>query len=122
LSLERWVEACCTAPARIFGLAGRKGALAVGADADVVIFDPEREVILTQGDGMHGAGAPGRAPLQDASRLYRLHEHCDYTPYEGFRLTGWPALTMLRGLVIAREGRFVGASGGGRFVARRRSP
>ena len=42
LSVERWVEVCCTAPARIFGLAGRKGALVEGADADVVIFDPER--------------------------------------------------------------------------------
>ncbi|MBM4459240.1 MAG: amidohydrolase family protein, partial [Chloroflexi bacterium] len=98
LTVERWVDVCCTAPARIFGLAGRKGALAVGADADVVIFDPDREVTISRAV---------------------LHENCDYTPYEGFRLRGWPVLTMLRGQVIARDGEFVGRQGGGRFLARR---
>ncbi len=98
LTLERWVEVCCTAPARIFGLAGRKGALTVGADADVVIFDPDREVTLSRAV---------------------LHENCDYTPYEGCQLKGYPVLTMLRGRVIARDGRFVGEQGGGRFLARR---
>ncbi|MGC8781202.1 MAG: dihydropyrimidinase [Anaerolineae bacterium] len=97
LTVERWVEACCTAPARLFGLAGRKGVLAIGADADVVIFDPERPVTF------------GRAVL---------HENCDYTPYEGFALRGYPILTMLRGRVIARDGRFVGERGGGRFLPR----
>lgn len=91
LSIERWVEICCTAPARIFGLEGRKGELVEGADADVVIFDPERTVTLSQA---------------------LLHENCDYTPYEGWRLKGYPVLTMLRGQVIARDGEFVGESGG----------
>lgn len=118
MTVERWVEVCCTAPARIFGLAGRKGVLAVGADADVVIFDPEREVILTHkgNAGAHGpadAGAHGRAPL------HALHENCDYTPYEGFALRGYPILTLLRGRVIVREGEFVGGPGGGKFLARR---
>jgi dihydropyrimidinase len=120
LSLERWVEACCTAPARIFGLAGRKGALAVGADADVVVFDPEREVTLTHGVGAQDVGAHGHALLQGATHVYRLHENCDYTPYEGLRLRGWPALTMLRGQVIARDGEFVGQQGYGRFLSRQR--
>jgi len=97
LSLARWIDVCCTAPSRVFGLAGRKGALAVGADADVVIFDPEREVILSRSI---------------------LHENCDYTPYDGFHLRGYPVLTMLRGRVIARDGEFVGGSGGGRFLMR----
>ena len=92
LSLERWVDVCCAAPARIFGLAGRKGALAPGADADVVIFDPEREVTLSRS---------------------MLHENCDYTPYEGYRLKGYPVLTMLRGRVIARNGEFVGGQAAG---------
>jgi dihydropyrimidinase len=96
LSVERWVEVCCTAPARIFGLAGRKGQLIEGADADVVIFDPERTVKLSQA---------------------MLHENCDYTPYEGFRLKGYPVLTILRGRVIARDGEFVGDSSG-RYLAR----
>ena len=95
LSLEHWVEICCTAPARIFGLYPRKGALIPGADADVVIFDPERAVILSRSI---------------------LHENCDYTPYEGYRLRGYPVLTMLRGRVIARDGEFVGEPGGGQFL------
>jgi dihydropyrimidinase len=97
LSLARWIDVCCAAPARVFGLAGRKGALTVGADADVVIFDPEREVTISRAS---------------------LHENCDYTPYEGYRLKGYPVLTMLRGRVIARDGEFVGGSGGGRVLAR----
>ena len=97
LSIERWVEICCAAPARIFGLAGRKGALAVGADADIVIFDPHKQAIISR---------------------ELLHENCDYTPYDGYRLTGYPVLTMLRGRVIARDGRFVGGPGGGQFLAR----
>ena len=97
LSLARWIDVCCTAPARLFGLAGRKGALTVGADADVVIFDPEREVTISRAS---------------------LHENCDYTPYEGYQLKGYPVLTMLRGRVIARDGEFVGGSGGGRFLVR----
>ncbi|MEJ5199319.1 MAG: amidohydrolase family protein, partial [Anaerolineae bacterium] len=109
LTVEQWVEACCSAPARIFGLAGRKGVLAVGADADVVVFDPEREVVLTRRDNV---GAHSRAPL------HPLHENCDYTPYEGFALRGYPVLTMLRGRVIVRDGEFVGGAGEGRFLAR----
>ncbi len=96
LSVEQWVELCCTAPARIFGLAGRKGELVEGADADVVIFDPERSVTLSPAV---------------------LHENCDYTPYEGFRLKGYPVLTMLRGRVIVRDGNFVG-EGAGRYLVR----
>jgi dihydropyrimidinase len=97
LSPERWVEACCTAPARIFGLYPRKGALLPGADADVVLFDPAREITLTRA---------------------MLHENCDYTPYEGFRLAGYPVLTMLRGQVIVRDGQFIGTVGGGKFLPR----
>ena len=97
LSLARWIDICCTAPARLFGLAGRKGALTVGADADVVIFDPEREVTISRAS---------------------LHENGDYTPYEGYQLKGYPVFTMLRGRVIARDGEFVGDPGEGRFLAR----
>ncbi len=104
LTLERWVEVCCTGPARAFGLSGRKGVLAVGADADVVVFDPAREVVLSRKVAPQGG--------------IRLHENCDYTPYEGFHLTGWPALTMSRGEIIAQDGEFVGRPGRGRFLRR----
>ncbi len=95
LSLQRWVEVCCTGPARRFGLAPRKGTLSVGADADVVLFDPERRVTLS----------------------YRtLHQNVDYTPYEGWEVQGWPVTVLSRGEVIVRDGRFVGAAGRGHFL------
>lgn len=80
LSLEQWVACCCTAPAQIFGLYPRKGSLEVGADADVIVFDPGRRANLTRS---------------------MLHERVDYTPYEGLALQGWPAATFLSGRLIA---------------------
>ena len=95
LSLNRWVEVCCTAPARLFGLYPRKGSLAPGADADVVIFDPHRQVKLCTD---------------------LLHENVDYTPYDGLELTGWPVATLVRGRVVMRDGRWVGGRPEGQFL------
>ncbi len=95
LSLERWVEVCCTEPARRFGLAPRKGSLAVGADADVVLFDPERQVILSHES---------------------LHQNVDYTPYEGWPVRGYPVTVLSRGEVIVQDGQFLGQAGRGRFM------
>jgi dihydropyrimidinase len=100
ISLARWVELCCSEPARLFGLAPRKGQIVAGADADLVIFDPEKRVTLTKS---------------------MLHEKTDYTPYEGMRLQGYPEVTLLRGKIIAREGEFLGEPGQGRYIRRRRS-
>lgn len=100
LSVERWVEVCCSAPARIFGLTGRKGSLQIRADADIVVFDPAREVRLSRS---------------------LLHENCDYTPYEGLKLKGMPTLTMLRGQIIAQDGEFAGEAAG-RFLRRNARP
>ncbi|MFP4394171.1 MAG: dihydropyrimidinase [Anaerolineales bacterium] len=97
LSLQRWVEVCSTAPARLFGLYPQKGTLFPGADADIVLFDPEQRARVTQ---------------------ERLHEQVDYTPYEGLHLHGAPVMTLARGRVIAREGEFVGQIGTGRFLER----
>ena len=97
LSVHRWVQVCCTNPARIFGLYPQKGTLEPGADADLVIFDPDKKVTLTKS---------------------LLHEHVDYTPYEGFELHGYPVMTLLRGRVIADNGKFIGARGSGKFLAR----
>jgi dihydropyrimidinase len=98
ISLERWVEVCCAAPARAFGLYPHKGVLLPGADADIVIFDPEKALTLSRA---------------------RLHENVDYTPYEGFTLRGYPVMTIARGEVIVREGEYVGAAGRGQFLHRR---
>lgn len=99
LTLPRWVDVCSSLPARIFGLYPQKGALEPGSDADVVVFDPEKKVQLTRS---------------------KLHENVDYTPYEGFQLTGYPVITIARGKVIHKDGTFTGAAGSGRFLFRQK--
>lgn len=100
ISLERWVEICCTAPAQLMRLP-HKGRLEVGCDADVVIFDPQAKRTISQ------AGA-GRT----------LHEAADWTPYEGMTVRGWTRDVLLRGREIVRDGVFCGAAGVGRFLQR----
>ena len=92
-----WVRLCAEAPARTFGLWPAKGSLRVGADADVVVWDPQR-----------------RQSLAAAA----LHMAVDHSPYEDRTVTGWPALVLSRGEVVARDGRFVGEPARGRFVER----
>ncbi|MFN8194351.1 MAG: dihydropyrimidinase [Nocardioidaceae bacterium] len=99
LSLERWVDATSAAPARLFGLAG-KGAVRPGLDADLVVFDPAATRTLT---------------------VDRLHSRCDHSPFESCVVTGWPAMTISRGEVVAADGEPTDPRPGrGRFV--RRSP
>jgi dihydropyrimidinase len=97
ISLNRWVQVCCAAPAQLFGLYPQKGALVPGADADLVIFDPDAEVTLSTAI---------------------LHERVDYTPYAGLRLHGYPAMTIAGGQVICENGKFAGGRRG-QFLARR---
>ncbi len=97
LTWERVVEVCCDVPARLMGLAPRKGRVAVGSDADLVIVDPEVEYTLKKD---------------------MLHENVDYTPYEGMRLKGRIERTMLRGETVALQGAFVGRQGQGRYQVR----
>lgn len=97
LSLAQWVAACCTNPARLFGLWPQKGQLGIGSDADIVIFDPQREVTL---------------------RAASLHQRVDYTPYEGWTVHGYPVHILSRGDLIVEDGRFIGQVGRGRFLPR----
>jgi len=97
LSIEEFVALCCTTPARLFGMYPKKGAIAVGSDADLVVIDPSARVTLTK---------------------EMLHENTDYTPYEGRKLSGYPILTISRGEVIMRDGKFVGKAGRGQFQRR----
>tara|TARA_R110000751_G_scaffold107645_9_gene204101 strand:- start:241 stop:1662 length:1422 start_codon:yes stop_codon:yes gene_type:complete len=83
IDLNRFVALTSTNHAKRYGLYPRKGTIAVGSDADLVLWDPEREVVITH------------ALLQDG---------CDYTPYEGLLVQGWPVRTMLRGRTVMKDG------------------
>jgi dihydropyrimidinase len=96
IGLPRWVDVCCTGPARVFGLE-QKGRLAPGADADIVLFDPEKRVTLTAST---------------------LHSPIDFCSYEGIEVHGFPVVTISRGEVLVEAGEFVGTPGRGRFLAR----
>lgn len=96
LSVERMVDLLATTPARLFGLE-RKGAIEVGRDADLVLFDP----------------SPRRTV-----RAAELHHTSDYTPYEGFELAGSVRSVFVRGRAVIHDGAFVGRRGFGRFVGR----
>ena len=100
IDLNRFVALTSTNHAKTYGLYPRKGTIAVGADADIVIWDPSRQVTLT-----HDL-------LRDGS---------DYTPYEGLEVTGWPVLTMVRGRTVVRDGELVGEKGYGTYLPRDRS-
>jgi dihydropyrimidinase len=97
ISLNRFVELTSTSPAKIFGLFPRKGTIAPGSDADIVIFDPNRTTTLG---------------------VTSLHMKVDYNPYEGRQVTGVTETVLSRGKVIIDQGRFVGRAGAGSFIKR----
>jgi dihydropyrimidinase len=97
LTKERWVEICSAAPARLFGMAGRKGVVAPGADADLVVYDPKRRHVLSA--STH-------------------HMNVDYSCYEGREVQGGSDIVMSRGRVIVEDGRYLGQKGDGRFLRR----
>jgi dihydropyrimidinase len=98
---QKFVEWTATAPAQIYGLAPRKGSIAVGADADIAIWDPDKGVTFSDADVVDGAR---------------------YTPYAGRTVRGWPVTVMRRGEIIAESGRCVAKSGSGEFLAREAGP
>ncbi len=97
ISLNRFVELTSTSPAKIFGLFPRKGTIAPGSDADIVVFDPNRTITL-------------------AART--LHMNCDYNPYEGRQVTGATDTVLSRGRLVIENGVFVGKPGAGAFLKR----
>ena len=99
IDICRFVELTASGPARLFGLAPRKGTIAVGADADIAVWDPSRKVTIRNAD---------------------LHHGMDYTPYEGLEVTGWPETVLSRGVVVSDRGQITGLPGHGRFIARER--
>jgi dihydropyrimidinase len=97
ISMNRFVELCSTTPAKMFGLFPRKGTIAVGSDADIVVFDPNRSATLS---------------------VKTLHMKVDYNPYEGRTVKGAPTAVISGGEVIVDGDRFVGKKGAGRFLRR----
>ena len=93
----RVAAALCAAPARLFGIADRKGRLAVGADGDLALLDPALGKTVDGGD---------------------IRSRAARSPFEGATLRGWPVLTVLRGRVIAEDGEYVGGEPGGRWLRR----
>lgn len=98
ISLNRMIEVCCTNPAKIFGLYPRKGTLAVGADADLVIFDPFEKHTISAGSH---------------------HMNCDYSAYEGWPVTGRVKTVILRGNVVIENAECLSQKGSGKFLARK---
>lgn len=97
-SLNKFVSLTSTNPAKLFGLYPQKGALAAGSDADIVIFDPEKKVVIDHKN---------------------LTSACDWTPFQGLELKGYPEITLSRGEIIAKDGKFLGKKGRGRFLKRK---
>ncbi len=94
---ERWVDVIAAGPAKLFGMEGRKGVIAVGADADIVIYDP------------------GRSHTISAATH---HMDVDYSCYEGWEVTGGSDIVLSRGTVVVEDGRWTGPAGHGRFIKR----
>jgi dihydropyrimidinase len=95
ISLNRFVRLTATNPAKLYGLYPRKGSISIGADADLVIWDPDCSVTIRNTD---------------------LHHNVDYTPYEGRVLTGWPKTVVSRGKVIIADGKCHARPGQGQFL------
>ena len=99
ISLEQFVAVTSTNPAKLFGLYPQKGTINVGCDADMVVWDNEETRII---DGAS------------------MHSRSDYSPYDGFKVTGWPKYTISRGEVVLDGSKIVGTPGRGRLVRRGR--
>jgi dihydropyrimidinase len=101
MSLERFAEVFSANPARLMGLYPRKGAIAPGSDADLAVWDPAVRRTIALDD---------------------LHHESDYSPWEGWEVSGWPAATVLRGKVVVEGGRLLGSMDDGRWLPRQLDP
>jgi dihydropyrimidinase len=97
ISLNKMVELGSTNPAKVFGMYPQKGSLNIGADADLVVFDPEVKIVVD---------------------YQKMETNCDWNPFQDKQLQGYPYLTIVRGKVVGKEGKCVGEKGYGKFVKR----
>jgi dihydropyrimidinase len=96
-SLNKWVDICSTASAKMFGMFPKKGTIAPGSDADIVIFDPNVERTIS---------------------AKTHHMNCDYSLFEGWRIRGKPDIVLSRGKVIVENNQYKGRPGDGKFLKR----
>ena len=95
IDLHQFVALTATNPAKMYGLYPRKGSIVIGGDADIVLWDTKRKVVIDNA---------------------LLHHEVDYTPYQGTTVQGWPVLTLSRGKVVSKDQAFVGTEGSGQFL------
>lgn len=107
ISLERWVEITSTTPARMFGLYGKKGVIQPGADADIVVYDPQ---------GHTSIGYPVDADGNPTGRSH--HMNMDHSAWEGYEIDGHVDTVLSRGKVVVNDRQYVGSKGDGQFVKR----
>jgi len=98
ITFNKVVEVCSSNPAKIFGCSPEKGSLTIGSDADIVIYDPNKNVTISKDN---------------------MHSDVDYTIWEGVELHGYPVMTYSRGRLVYKDGEFLGQVGWGKFVKRR---
>lgn len=103
LSLNKFVEVTSTAAAKTFGMFPRKGTLAVGSDADIVIFNPDRKETIS------------------VANPFTHHMNVDYSAYEGMEVQGYPEVVISRGQVVVDHGTFMGRAGAGQYLRRARA-
>lgn len=97
IDINRFVALTATNHAKTYGLYPKKGTVAIGGDADLTIWNPEARRRIRHAD---------------------MHDGCDYSPYEGMEITGWPVTVILRGVVMVDQGEFTGAVGNGQYILR----
>jgi len=97
IGLNRWIEVCCTNPAKMFGMYPKKGTIAVGSDADIVIYDPNAAFTYSADT---------------------IHMNVDYTAYDGMEISGNVDTVLSRGKVVVENGNYVGTKGDGQYLKR----
>lgn len=98
ISINKFVELTSTNPAKIFGMYPKKGTIAVNSDADIVVFDEDKEITIS---------------------VDMLHENVDYSTFEGFKVKGYPVATFSRGELIAEDGNYIGKEARGKLIKRK---
>lgn len=98
ISINKFVELTSTNPAKIFGMYPKKGTIAVNSDADIVVFDEDKELTIS---------------------VDMLHENVDYSTFEGFKVKGYPIATFSRGELIAEDGNYIGKEARGKLIKRK---